>query len=304
MTTPVEIKVMAILIHERSAGLPAIKRGRPNYCTCPCAAFATCWISTKSARPEHTGRWAKSRREKRKRTINKCRGNRLRPLTNHLPKPLLPIGEFPLIYYNLFLLKKYGITDVLINVHYHAEKLIQALGDGAALGLSITYSEETTILGTGGGMKNMESALGGGAFLVMNGDILVDLNLDKMVAFHQSKKGIATLALREDPDVLQYGPIDLDANNQIQNILGKIPSKKGRLRRRMFTGIHVIEPRAFDYIPGGVLYSITDAYIEMLKKGEKLFGYAMTGYWADIGLPKRYHEVNQEMKEGKISPAC
>ncbi len=227
-------------------------------------------------------------------------GNRLRPLTTHVPKPLLPIGEHPLIFYNLFLLKKYGITDVLINVHYQGEKLKQVLGNGAAFGMRISYSEETTILGTGGGIKNMESALGGGAFLVMNGDILVDLNLDKLVAFHQRKRGIATLVLREDPDVLQYGPIDLDANSQIQNILAKIPFKKARLRRRMFTGIHVIEPRALDYIPGRMLYSITDAYIEMLKKGEKLFGYAMTGYWADIGVPKRYHEVNQLMKEGKI----
>ncbi len=227
-------------------------------------------------------------------------GNRLRPLTEHLPKPLLHVGGHPLIYYNLFLLKKYGITEVLINIHYQAEKWTQVLGNGASLGMNITYSQEPKILGTGGGIKNMQTVLGDGAFLVMNGDILVDLNLDRLVTFHQEKKGMATLALRNDPDVLQYGAIDLDANNQIQNILAKIPFKKGRIRKRMFTGIHVIEPKALDYIPPGIFYSITDAYIEMLKKGEKLFGYSMTGYWADIGVPRRYHEVNREMNEGKI----
>ncbi len=227
-------------------------------------------------------------------------GSRLRPLTDHLPKPLLPIGDRPLIHYHLLLLKKYGITDVLINLHYHAEKVVKALGDGSLFGMQITYSEESTIMGTGGGIKNMQAALGDGTFLVMNGDILVDLDLDKLVLFHQKKKGVATLVLRNDPDMAEYGLIEADTNDQVRNILGKIAFRKGRLRKRMFTGVHVMEPRVLDYIPDRKFYSITDAYIEMIRAGEKLFGYSTRGYWADIGVHKRYQEVHQAMKAGKI----
>jgi NDP-sugar pyrophosphorylase family protein len=226
-------------------------------------------------------------------------GTRMRPLTDRVPKPLLPVGGHPLIYYNLFLLKKYGITDLLINVHYQADLLIQKLGTGADFGMRITYSKEPAILGTGGGIKNLQDLLGSGAFLVMNADILVDINLDRLVAFHQKKGGIATLALRSDPNVTQYGALDIDTSGQIRSILG-VPLQKGRFRKRMFTGIHVMETRILDFIPSGAFYSITDTYIEMLKKGEKLFGYSMTGYWADIGVPERYHKVNQQMREGEI----
>ncbi|MBI3598558.1 MAG: nucleotidyltransferase family protein [Nitrospirae bacterium] len=227
-------------------------------------------------------------------------GTRLRPLTEHLPKPLLPVGDQPLIYYHLALLKKYGLTDIVINVHYHAEKLMFALGDGARFGVHITYSEEPAILGTGGGIKNLQTILGSEPFLVINGDILVDINLELLFAFHQKKKAAATLALRDDPDLTQYGIIEIDNNDRIRNILSKIPSTKKNLRKRMFTGVHIVEPAVFDYIPQKVVYSITDSYIEMLKKEERLFGYPMEGYWNDIGVQKRYHEVNQEMKDGKI----
>ena len=226
-------------------------------------------------------------------------GTRLRPLTEALPKPLLPVGGRPLIYYNLLLLKKYGITDILINVHHHAKKIIDELGNGNAIGMHISYSEEAEILGTGGGIKKAQAFLDDGAFLVINGDILVDIDLDRLVAFHQKKGGMATLVLRDDPDLMQYGAIDLDDNDQIQNILGKAtPAVK--TRKKMFTGIHIIEPSGLDYIPAGKFYSIIDAYLAMLHKGEKLFGYSMQGYWNDIGVPERYYAVNQAMDAGKI----
>jgi len=227
-------------------------------------------------------------------------GTRLRPLTDSLPKPLIPVGGQPLIYYHLALLRKYGITDIVINVHYYAEKIMLALGDGARFGVRITYSKESTILGTGGGIKNLQTILGDTAFLVINADILVDINLESLFAFHQKKKGAATLVLRDDPDLTQYGIIETDENNQIQNILSKIPSTKESLRKRMFTGVHMLEPIVFNYIPPGMFYAITDSYIEMIKKDERLFGYPMEGYWNDIGVQKRYQEADQAMKEGKI----
>lgn len=226
-------------------------------------------------------------------------GTRLRPLTDDLPKPLLPVGNRPLIYYNLLLLKKYGITDVFINVHYRREKIIQEVGNGVRLGMNITYSEEPEILGTGGGIKNIQSAIARGTFIVINGDILIDLNLDKLVEFHHKKKGVATLVLREDEEVAQYGAIEVDSKDQIQNILGSLPSKD-RVRQLMFTGVHVMEPRVMDYVPYGKFYSITDAYIEMLRQKEKLYGYLLRGYWNDIGVIDRYKKADRDIRQGKV----
>lgn len=233
-------------------------------------------------------------------------GTRLRPLTDKLPKPLLPVGGQPLIHYHLALLKKYGITDIVINTHYYGDKLMLALGDGTHFGVHLAYANEPTILGTGGGIKNLQTVLGGEAFLVINADILVDINLDMLFAFHQKKGGAATLALRDDSNLMQYGIIETDKDDRIRNILSKVPYTGEILRKRMFTGVHILEPAVFDYIPPMIFYSITDSYIEMLKKEECLFGYFMedgtpsAGYWTDIGVQKRYQEVNQEMKDGKI----
>ncbi|MEK7286831.1 MAG: nucleotidyltransferase family protein [Nitrospirota bacterium] len=227
-------------------------------------------------------------------------GHRLRPLTEHLPKPLLPVGGIPLIHYNILLLKYSGITDIVINVHYYAEKIIEALGSGKGLGVHLTYSKEAEILGTGGAIKNLQSQLGDAPFLVINADILVNVDLKRLIAFHQQHRPAATLVLRKDPEQSQYGIIETDANDRIQNILSKVPLKKGRFRKRMFTGIHIITPKVFDYVPPNVFYSITDSYIEMLKKEECLYGYTMRGYWNDIGVEKRYREVNQKMQERKI----
>ncbi|MEK7747616.1 MAG: nucleotidyltransferase family protein [Nitrospirota bacterium] len=227
-------------------------------------------------------------------------GHRLRPMTEHLPKPLLPVSGIPLIHYNILLLKHYGITDIMINVHYHADKIMDALGDGSQFNVQITYSKEDHILGTGGGIKNLQSKLGDADFLVINADILVDIDLAQLISFHQKNKPRATLVLRKDPNLAQYGIIETDSDARIQNILSKVPVAKGCFQERMFTGIHIITPKVFDYIPPGTFYSITDSYIEMLKKEEHLCGYFMDGYWNDIGVEARYQEVSQGIKEGKI----
>ncbi len=228
-------------------------------------------------------------------------GTRLRPLTNDIPKPLLPVGGQPLIYHHLQRLKKYGITEVFINVHYHGDKIIQKVGNGDRFGMKITYSEEPEILGTGGGIKKIQTALGTEAFFVMNADILVSLDLEPLVSFHQEKGGCATLVLREEAEVNTYGVIALDPQDQIRDILGKVRSKEERgMRRLMFTGIHIIEPKVFNFIPSGQFYSIIDAYIEMLLQDKRIAGYLMDGYWNDIGILERYEQANRDFKRGLV----
>lgn len=227
-------------------------------------------------------------------------GTRLRPLTSDLPKPLLPVGDRPLIHYTLLLLKRYGITEVIINLHHHGKKIADALGDGAALGMKIRYSWEQQILGTGGGIKHAAEFLSGGTFLLINSDILIDLNLDKLVEYHHRRKATVSMVLRADPDVAAYGAIELDGRDRVRRILGRGSQTGGPLRQFMFTGAHILEPSVLEWIPDKGFSSITDIYIAMLQRDEKLFGYVMKGAWMDLGTPERYQEANRLLASGRL----
>ncbi len=230
-------------------------------------------------------------------------GTRLRPLTDEMPKPLLPVGGRPMIEYNLLLLKKYGVKEVVINLHHFGEKIIKQLGSGTHLGLSISYSQEKEILGTGGGIKKAATTLGDDTFIVINGDILMDIDLDKVLSFHRSNKSQATMVLRETDQLKTFGAVEIDACNQIQNILGKIKTEEMQTRKFMFTGLHIIEPAVLDYIPGHVYYSIIETYLEMIAAKENLFGYITKGYWNDLGQIDRYEQVNQALESGQLQLA-
>ena len=227
-------------------------------------------------------------------------GTRLRPLTDHLPKPLLPVGGRPIIEYNLALLKYYGVHEVTINLHYQSDKIKQVIGDGRRLGMQISYSEEPEILGTGGGIKKIYEKMGQDAAIVMNGDILIDLNIEELLLFHRENGGAATLVLREDEAVEQFGAIEIDQDCQIKNILGKIEWRGERTHRLMFTGVHIIEPAVVTHVPEGCFFSIIDAYVQMLKQGEHLFGYQMEGYWNDIGVIGRYEQAKQDIEKRRV----
>lgn len=227
-------------------------------------------------------------------------GTRLRPITDNIPKSIIPIGDKTLIEYLLILLKKYGIGDIVINLHHLGEKIEGALGDGGRFGLRINYSKEDIILGTGGGIKKVQSFLSDSAFLVINGDILVDLDLHDLIEFHQRHKGTATMVLRgnDNPDL--YGPVKIDKSARIRQILDR-PVWSGKdLSSYMFTGIHLIEPRIFQYIPDAQYYSIIDAYIEMIMKNEGIYGYIMKGSWTEVGTIEGYRKIEDDYKRGLL----
>lgn len=227
-------------------------------------------------------------------------GTRLRPMTDSLPKPLLPVGGRPVIVYNLLLLKRYGITEAIINLHYQADKIIRALGDGSTFGMTLRYSREPEILGTAGGIRKAARWLAQGSFLILNGDILVDVNLDRLVEFHHRKRALATMVLRKDPDPDAWGAVEVDEQGWVRQILGKLDACGERLTKLMFTGVQVMQPRALDYVPARGFASLIDTYLAMLRQGERVFGYPMRGYWLDIGTAARYREANEGFRRKKI----
>jgi len=228
-------------------------------------------------------------------------GTRLRPLTETKPKPLLPIAGRPILVWNLLLLKRHGITEVIINLHHLGEQIVRALGDGARLGLRLAYSHEPTLQGTGGGIKQAAPFLKNGPFLVLNGDTLSECDLTALIAAHRASRALATLAVREDPDASTWGPVTLDARGRILQINGSPPLAEPRaaLPVCMFAGIHAMEPAVLDAIPPGP-GSIIDVYCGLLRQGRTLQSYRMSGYWSDIGDPERYVQAQRDAAEGRL----
>ncbi|HXN07939.1 MAG TPA: nucleotidyltransferase family protein, partial [Nitrospiria bacterium] len=227
-------------------------------------------------------------------------GTRMAPLTQKTPKPLIPLNGKPFLFYTLKYLAHYGIREIVINLHHLGDQMRAFLGDGASHGVKIVYSEEPEILGTGGGIKKAEKLLGKEPFLVINSDLLTDIRLDHFIRFHFEKRGLASLVLREDPLVDRYGAIEINGSSRIRRILGKGAEDSGPLQKRMFAGIHILDPAVLEVVPPGIFCSITDTYIDLLSQGAALYGFETADYWADIGNLDQYRQINASMADNKI----
>jgi NDP-sugar pyrophosphorylase family protein len=213
-------------------------------------------------------------------------GTRLRPLTDDRPKALVDVGGRPLIAYNLDLLRRFGITDVIVNLHYRGEALRAAIGDGSRFGLRIEWSAEEPLLDTGGALKKVEARLAGDDFLVLNSDTIIDLPIDRLIAAHRQRRATATLVLRRDPEQARYGVIEVDADDRIQRFLGQPETVAVPLRPFMFAGVHVMSPAVFEHMPAGGAFSMTrDTYPAMLMAGVPLYGFRFDGFWRVIDTP-------------------
>jgi NDP-sugar pyrophosphorylase family protein len=229
-------------------------------------------------------------------------GTRLRPLTDSLPKALLPVAGTPIIVWNLGLLRRHGITDVVINLHHLGARIEQHLGDGARFGMRVSYSHEPVILGTGGGIKQVESFFEGDSFLVLNGDTILDVDLDAVARFHLAREALATMVVRADPDPDRWGAVELDERQRVVRITGRGRKDVTRANKRMFAGVHVMHPRLLASVPPGRESSIIDAYAREIERGAAIAGFEMTGYWSDVGTPERYAQVQRDAEAGLIRP--
>ncbi|MGE0473239.1 MAG: NDP-sugar synthase [Nitrospirales bacterium] len=223
-------------------------------------------------------------------------GTRLRPLTNTVPKPLLPVGGIPLIVWNLMLLRAHGIRQVIINLHYLGHLIQEAIGNGAKWDMDITYSHEPDILGTGGGMKKALRFFENQPFLVINGDTLIDLDVQAFIAFHREQQGAATLVLRDDPDAERWGVVECNRYHRLLRINGKGVKEiqqDSSMARRMFAGVHILDPGLLQKEPEKVSFSIIETYTKALARGSYLFGFVHAGYWSDVGTMECYTQAQR-----------
>lgn len=216
------------------------------------------------------------------------RGTRLRPLTQTIPKPLVPIAGTPFIEHVLAFLRAGGVREVVVNLHYLGHLIEQHLGDGRRFGLDVRYSWEQPIRDTGGGIKHAEPLLAGEPFVVVNGDSLLDLHLPDVIDFHRTRGGIATIAVRPDADASAFGLIELDDDDRVRRIVGEPPHPgAGRLRGFMFPGLHVIEPEIFAFMDAGAVFSIMrETYRRVVEAGEPIYGFVTTARWLNIDTPE------------------
>jgi mannose-1-phosphate guanylyltransferase len=231
-------------------------------------------------------------------------GTRLRPVTDRIPKALVPVAGRPMIEFVLLLLRRYGVRDIVINLHHFGTQIEDHLGDGRRFDVNISYSREAELLETGGGLLKAKAFLQNDTFIVINTDTLIDVDLAAVLNDHRHNRAAATLVLRPDADADRYGSIDIGADGRICRFL-EHPSKDqpvGAIRKLMFTGVQILEPRVFDYMDGGGLkkFSTTrETYPRMLRAGERLYGYCFAGFWQDLGTRERIEEVEQKLSRGQ-----
>ncbi|MBK9710764.1 MAG: mannose-1-phosphate guanyltransferase [Kouleothrix sp.] len=226
-------------------------------------------------------------------------GSRLRPLTINRPKPMVPIVDRQVMAHIIELLKIHGITEIVVTVQYLANVIQDHFGDGAAHGVHIDYALEEQPLGTAGSVKNAEHLLRE-PFLVISGDALTDFNLTKIIEFHNSRDGLATLTLTRVPNPLEYGVIIIDEQGHVTQFMEK-PSWGEVFSDTVNTGIYVLDPEVFKYIPKGKITDWSkDVFPQMLRKSDTLFGYVTEGYWTDVGTIEEYMRANRDYMMGRV----
>lgn len=227
-------------------------------------------------------------------------GRRLRPVTGPLPKPMVPLLGRPLMEHILRLLARQGFTDICAAVRYRAADIMDAFGDGAALGLRLQYRLETQPLGTAGGVKNCADFYGGEDFLVISGDAACDFDLAELMRRHRESRAAATLALYRHPSPLSYGLAVTDGGGLIRAFIEK-PQWSRVVTDQVNTGIYVLSPQAMELVPQGRAFDFAkDLFPLLLKKGELLLGVPMEGYWCDVGDPRSYYRCCLDALEGRL----
>jgi NDP-sugar pyrophosphorylase family protein len=230
------------------------------------------------------------------------RGTRLRPLTFFRPKPLVPVVNRPFLEYQIDLLRRYGVDGVILCVNYQAKKLMRHFGDGERFGLEIRYAFEEQPLGTAGALRNAAELLAGEPepVVVLNGDILTDLNLGELLAFHRESRASVTLTLVEVDDPTRYGLVLLDKRGRVQRFLEK-PSWDEAVARTINAGIYVLQPEVFAAIPPGREVSLErETYPLLLERGTPVAGHVAHCYWLDIGTPDKYLQAHWDVLEQRL----
>jgi mannose-1-phosphate guanylyltransferase/phosphomannomutase len=226
-------------------------------------------------------------------------GTRLRPQTSNTPKPMLPLVGRPMMGHIVSLLRRHGITDIVVTVAFMPNAIRSYFGDGSELGVRMVYATEETPLGTAGSVRNARDELTE-RFLVISGDVLTDIDLTSMIEFHEKNDALATLALCSVENPLEFGIVITREDGTIERFLEK-PGWGQVFSDTINTGIYVLEPEIFDAIPAGRSVDFSgEVFPAVLEAGKPIFGYVANGYWEDVGTTAAYLKAHEDILDGKV----
>ncbi len=231
------------------------------------------------------------------------KGTRLRPLTIHTPKPIVPIFNRPFLHYQIDLLKQVPeIDEVILSLNYQPRRIEEVFGDGSGLGLRLRYVVEPAPLGTAGAVKYAGETLTD-TVVVFNGDVLTQVDLAAVLRLHRERKARATIVLTPVENPTAYGLVETDAEGNVRRFLEK-PKPDEITTNHINAGIYVLEPDTFDRIPNAVAWSIERSYFpSLIERQEAFVAYVYDGYWIDIGTPAKYIQVHRDVMDGRFQTA-
>jgi len=226
------------------------------------------------------------------------KGTRLRPLTIHTPKPIVPIFDRPFLHYQLDLLKRVPEIDgVILSLNYQPRRIEEMFGDGSSSALSLRYVVEPAPLGTAGAVRYAAQSLHD-SVVVFNGDILTQVDLAAVIARHRERKAKATIVLTPVENPAAYGLVETDTDANIRRFIEK-PNADEITCDTINAGIYVLEPDTFDRIPNDTAWSIERSFFpSLIEHGETFVAYVSRGYWIDIGTPEKYMQVHRDIMDG------
>lgn len=219
-------------------------------------------------------------------------GTRLRPLTDHTPKPMLPVGDRPLLEHTIERLRRAGIRRVHVTTHYRADAITSHFGDGAAFGVELRYVAEDRPLGTAGSLRCLRDL--DGPVLVLNGDVLTGVPFHDMLAFHREHGAVATVGVREYDMQVPYGVVECDGV-RVRGV-----HEKPTRRFLVNAGVYLMEPSVHAYIPPDVALDMPDLIQRLVDAGHPVVVFPIVEYWLDIGRPADYERAQADIKTARL----
>lgn len=226
-------------------------------------------------------------------------GSRLMPMTSDIPKPMIPVANRPLMENTVQLLSQHGIREIIANLHYHGDVIRNYFAEGGSRGVNLVYSPEEQLMGTAGGVRKCDWFLDD-TFVVISGDALTDIDLGKLLAEHQRRGALATIALKPVEDVEQFGVVVTDNDGRVVQFQEK-PRPQEALSRTANTGIYIFEPEIFKLIPKNEFYDFgKQLFPYLVKIAAPFYGVSIGEYWCDVGNIKTYRQANADVICGQV----
>jgi len=227
------------------------------------------------------------------------KGTRLKPYTTAFPKPLMPIGDMPILEIIIRQLKAQGLDDIIIAVGHLGELIMAFVGDGSKFGVKIRYSKEDEPLGTAGGLSLIRDELTE-TFLMANGDTLTTLDFLDLINYHKGHGSMATISLKRRESYIDFGIVELGTDNIVKSY-----NEKPAISHLVSMGVYVFDPGVLQYIKPNQRLDFPDLVKALISRGEAVKGYVFDGYWLDIGRPDDYEKATndfEKMKERFLPP--